>query len=85
MGTHPVSATPPTPDPGTEVVVPQAATVVVPPAATVVVAPTPQDRALVVTPTPQDRALVVADHPSCGCPPSIVSVAGHLRGCPATD
>ncbi len=22
-----------------------------------------------------------ADEPSCGCPTSIVSVAGHLRGC----
>lgn len=69
-----MSAKRPSPDPGAEVVVPRVATLAVPPAAAVVVAP-----------TPQDRALVVADEPSCGCPTSIVSVTGHLPGCPAAD
>lgn len=53
---------------------PHAATVVVPPVATVVIASTPQDRALVVT-----------DDSLCACPSSVVSVVGHLPGCPAAD
>ncbi len=71
-------------------VVDPSTTLQVPAPAALVVAPTPQDRALqvprpaalVVSPTPQDRALLAAGHSSCGCPPAVLAVAGHLDGCP---